>query len=531
MKLFRRVSLSAALGACAVAAGLLGGVGSANAQGAPPGFFQVPGTNTALLITGQVGVRMIYDANGLQDSPAFPGIESDVLIPLFIPITSKAATTCPALGTCNGANVRGPNSSILHFSSQDYSLGFITSTPTAYGDLGTVLILGAGNDAFDDFGPVGLAFHATGLVVGFGTLGPFMAGMNASLFGDADAAPDTFQEPLALAGQVGNLNPGFRYTWKGPNGFSIAGSVEAPLTTNGYTGAIVGNFENSLLGSTFPGGAGFGPDNVFGAGTLNGSTKIPDFILKARWDQPWGHIAIAGLLHQNTTACTLNCNPASNFLSVGGLAPDNPLNTTGMYSPIDPGNQAGTSNFLYGQPPNMDIPYLTREGWGINVTGHLNTIGKDAVKWGMFLGQGLGSYMGDYGDTGIYAQVCTNGSPNLRGRECAVPNFTGASYIPVGVGGYVSYQHFWTDQLRSTIGGGASHVFIKNSMINNVFIENEQSDIQHWSLVANLIWSPVPKVDLGVQYIYYHVTRASGEFAGGAIAVDNRISMGALFHF
>ena len=30
----------------------------------------------------------------------------------------------------------------------------------------------------------------------------------------------------------------------------------------------------------------------------------------------------------------------------------------------------------------------------------------------------------------------------------------------------------------------------------------------HWSIAANLIWSPVPKVDLGVEYIYYHINFA-----------------------
>ncbi len=520
MKLFRSIGLGAALGALTVAGGLLGGVGSAHAQGAPPGFFQVPGTSTALLITGQVGTRMIYDSNSLQDSPAFPGVEADVLIPLFIPISNAK---CPATGTCNGINGAGPNSSMLHFSSQDYSLGFITSTPTAYGDLGTVLIFGAGNDVFSDFGPVGLAFHSTGLVVGFGTLGPFMAGFNASLFGDADAAPDTFGEPLALAGQVGGLNPSFRYTWKGPNGITIAGSVEAPFTSNGATGAIVGNFENSLLGASFPGGAGFGPDNVFSTGTLNGSTHVPDFVLKARWDQPWGHVSIAGLLHNNNSNCTLNCNPLTNFEAVGGLADG--------IGTVSPGNQAGTAAFLYGAQPDQNIPSISREGWGVNLTGHFNTWGKDAIKWGVFGGYGLGSYMGDYGDTGIYISTCTFGSPNLRGPTCAVPNFTGASYIPAAMGGYVSYQHFWTDQLRSTFGFGGSRVYIQNQFINNVFIENEQMDTSHWSLVGNLIWSPVPKVDLGLQYIYYHVHRASAEFAGSAIAIDNRISAGALFHF
>ena len=124
MKLLRNLSLGTALGALTVAGGLLGAATTANAQGAPPGFFQIPGTTTALLITGQVGTRGVYDANDAAvDYPALMPISSDILIPLFIPSTGNVNQ--------NGNNAKGG----FHFTAKDFSFGFITATPTAWGEM------------------------------------------------------------------------------------------------------------------------------------------------------------------------------------------------------------------------------------------------------------------------------------------------------------------------------------------------------------------------------------------------------------
>ena len=240
MKLFRNLSLGVALGALTVAGGLLGAATTASAQGAPPGFFQIPGTTTALLITGQVGTRAIYDSVSAPDYPAFMATDSDILIPLFIP---ALAPIRPATNNAKGS---------FHFSTRDFSFGFITSTPTAWGPMETVLIMGAGSN-LNDPGPVGKSFQNVGVVVAFGTLGPWMAGMNGSLIGDEQATPDTMGEPLALPGQLGGLQPSVRYTWKGPGGWSLAGSLEEPFTT-GVANDPIGNFPNQLLPPAAGGG-------------------------------------------------------------------------------------------------------------------------------------------------------------------------------------------------------------------------------------------------------------------------------------
>jgi hypothetical protein len=499
MKLLRNLSLATAVGALTVAGGLLGAAPQANAQGAPPGFFQVPGTSTALLITGQVGTRGIYDFNDYDvDYPALMGISSDILIPLFIPASDNVSK--------EGNN----NSGGFHFSAKDFSFGFITSTPTAWGPLGTVMILGAGSNLNDPSG-FSQAFQNVGIVVAFGTLGPFSAGMNGTLLSDDDAAPDTMGEPLALTGQLGGIQPGIRYTWKGPNGFTLAASLEQDFTA-GVASGFIGNFPNQLFSpatnALLAGGGlasdGWGPDAPWNTGTLGGRTTWPDLILKARWDQPWGHIAGAFLLHELSSSCAeVQCTPT-------------------------------------GDPAAGNVPDFTKLGWTFNLTGHLNTFGKDALKGGAFFGKGVDHYMGDWGgNQGM--QIGMGPTCGGSGVTPTTQTWCPQPYIPFSWGIYAAYQHFWTDQLRSTVGVGYSHVnnnFNYQTSLNMIFpafvganVDNES----HLSAVANLIWSPVPKVDLGVEYVYYHVTYLTNNLGvvGGAGngGSDNRLEVESIFHF
>jgi hypothetical protein len=496
MKLFRNLSLGVALGALTAAGGLLGAATTANAQGAPPGFFQIPGTTTALLITGQVGTRGIYDGNDYNNAyPGLMGISSDILIPLFIPST----------GDLNHAG--NNNNGGFHFTAKDFSFGFITSTPTAWGNLGTVMILGAGSNLNDPAG-FSQAFQNVGVVVAFGTLGPWMAGMNGTLMADEDAAPDTMGEPLGITGQLGGIQPGVRYTWKGPNGFSLAGALEQQFTS-GVSSENIGNFPNQLFGSfvkSLLNGSDWGPDTPFNTGTLGGTTTWPDLIIKARWDQPWGHIAGAFLLHELSSSCTENCFP---------------------------GSAANASPVGLGLPA---LPVMTKLGWGINLTGHINTWGKDTLKGGIFVGQGIDHYLGDYGgnqglDVAYGNSLTTNGTP----LACATAT-TWCSTIPTSWGLYAAYQHFWTDQLRSTLGGGYSHVGTKLAYTGDFNAQNVDNT-SHASVLVNLIWSPVPKVDLGIEYLWYRVTylespfQATGAGSTSNAGYDNRVEVESIFHF
>jgi Porin subfamily len=501
MKLLRNLSLGLAVGALTAATALLGSAQPASAQGAPPGFLQLPGTNISLLITGQVGTRVIYDS--VQTGyPAYYESQADALVPIFIGVGPQTLANTGHTGS-------------IHFSSTDANIGFITATHTSWGELQTVLILATSSDNNLAYGPPGVTNFSTTInpLLGFATLGPLMVGLNTSLFGDDDANPtaDTMNEPLAVSGVAGGIQPSIRYTFVGAGGFSLAGSVENPVTT-GISGMPVGNFDNVIWPSNFiypgpgcpsGGGAGcgggvWGPDQPFSTGTLNGVNTIPDFVLAARLDQPWGHIRIAGMLHFLNSSCNENCGP----YGIAGITP--------------PGTLPG-------------LPDVHKTGWGVNITGHLNTFGKDKLMAGFVFGQGLDHYLGEFANTGL-----------MVGPNVADTGFVSA--IPFAYGGYVAYKHFWTDQLRSTLAFGAAHVDPEFGVFNGGTLYNSVASgvvnqliyqTDHWSLTANLIWSPVNNVDLGAQVIYYHVTTAQ---AGSNNTYDNnghdvRVEVGGAIRF
>ena len=137
---------------------------------------------------------------------------------------------------------------------------------------------------------------------------------------------------------------------------------------------------------------------------------------------------------------------------------------------------------------------MTKVGYGLNLTGHLNTWGKDTLKGGVFAGKGIDHYMGDYGgNQGL--EIGSGAAQWLRRQARGVPMFRprGASTR--------AYQHFWTELVAVDPGcwllAREQQLAIMGAFNTTSNVANES----HSSVVANLIWSPVPKVDLGVEYI------------------------------
>jgi hypothetical protein len=460
-----------------------------------------------LLITGQVGTRLIYDSVQ-TGTPGFYELQADALVPIFIGVGPQTLSNNSSTGS-------------IHLSSTDANIGFITSTQTSWGPLETVLILAATYNGDTAYAPPGLPNFTTGItpLLGFATLGPLMIGLNTSLFGDDDANPtsDMMNEPLGVAGVVGELIPSFRYTWKGPGGLSIAAAVENAVSEGvvSYPGGNgFGNFDNVLFpGSAYQNSGNvhqsgiYGPDQVWSQGSLNGNEYIPNFVVKARLDQPWGHISLSGVLTEINSSCSINCDAAS----------------------------YGNTNVIPASAGTM--PYFNKTGWGINLTGHLNTWGKDKLMGGAFVGEGLGTYMGDYGAQGGMA----------IGQNPSTGAYIAA--LPTEWGFFAAYKHFWTEQLRSTVAGGFSHIENESSTycggqaiavcntppvnVSAALVNALVAQDQHWSISANLIWSPVNNVDLGVQVIYYHVQTDQANFinSNNNEGHDLRVEAGGAIRF
>ncbi|MDH3235411.1 MAG: porin, partial [Alphaproteobacteria bacterium] len=80
-------------------------------------------------------------------------------------------------------------------------------------------------------------------------------------------------------------------------------------------------------------------------------------------------------------------------------------------------------------------------------------------------------------------------------------------------GGQIWIQHRWTDTLRSNLVYGR----IRNDYVQQVTGGKNaggSATQDYWTIHANLIWRPVPRVDIGVEYIYGFnglVNSANGE--------------------
>jgi hypothetical protein len=209
-------------------------------------------------------------------------------------------------------------------------------------------------------------------------------------------------------------------------------------TTIRYTYAGAGGF--SVAGAIEqPNPEGF--DNTTGAtwqnlGLAGGWVQVPDFLGKVSLYQSWGHISAAVLLR------------------------DQIVRATGVR--------------------------LSKTTYGGHISGSLNTFGKDVLRGSFMVGTGLGSYLSDMGS-----------NAGLQVSSLSVnPAVVDA---PISYGAFLGYTHWWTNELRSSLMAGWSHVDLSTSAITTVGSQNNL-DKRHIGTTLNLIWSPVPQVDLGLEY-------------------------------
>ena len=80
---------------------------------------------------------------------------------------------------------------------------------------------------------------------------------------------------------------------------------------------------------------------------------------------------------------------------------------------------------------------------------------------------------------------------------------------------WIWYQHWWTENLRSTLATSAIYNGLNTNLIGQNTTNNKLLSMAH----ANLIWSPAAFVDLGIEYAWGHrVTVAN--FKGVAYALQ-----------
>ena len=117
-------------------------------------------------------------------------------------------------------------------------------------------------------------------------------------------------------------------------------------------------------------------------------------------------------------------------------------------------------------------------GYGLNVSGKYLVATKSNVFANFSYGDGIGRYIW-----------------NAQNLGATYNSATGKLTSNVAYGGYAGAQVFYTDTVRSSFVYGHAHI---NDASLLVATTPKSTDSVH----ANLLWSPVPQVDLGVEYIW-----------------------------
>lgn len=116
-------------------------------------------------------------------------------------------------------------------------------------------------------------------------------------------------------------------------------------------------------------------------------------------------------------------------------------------------------------------------GWGLSVSGKIKIGEKDSVFGRYAGGDGIGRYLFDVAGSGAAYQT-----DNLTAQSAH--------------GGHATYRHFWNDKLSTNIIGGYV------SIDNDTSIVGAAVNKSIYSAHANLIWQPIDKVKIGVEYMH-----------------------------
>jgi len=156
---------------------------------------------------------------------------------------------------------------------------------------------------------------------------------------------------------------------------------------------------------------------------------------------------------------------------------------------------------------SVDTGVVDDSTWGGAITfgGRIPTFGKDDLRFQLNYGNALGRYV-----TTLFKDAAYNTVTN------EVETFD-------QYGGFLAYRHFWINNLRSNLVYSYGAADNDTSFITST-LDTTNKEFQ--SIHVNLIWSIVPSVDLGVEYLHGY-----REVESGAEGELNRIQFMAQYNF
>lgn len=215
-----------------------------------------------------------------------------------------------------------------------------------------------------------------------------------------------------------------------------------------------------------------------------------------RWTQPFNFGSLQFAL-ENPEARYASKDAAAPTSGSGEYLPDVIIRANldtdfGHFSVAGMGRQLIIDNGIYD-----DDTY----GGALSVTGSI-PLGKDKLVMQINYGNALGRYM-EAGFADAFINPVTH---EIETNE--------------QWGGLVSYKHCWLENLRSTL----AYSYAERD--NDLDYVADTVDSKYQSFHANLMWSPVSRISVGIEYIY-----ATREIENGDDGDINRLQSGFQYNF
>jgi len=419
------------------------GVADAVVGGDIPRSFKLPGSDTSMSIKTLIKADFIYDFDqSLGDSAGWAFV------------TKK--------GVVQGSGQSQNRTNQFRFDARFSRLTFETRTPTDYGPLTTFIdadFWGAaeGPGLLGGSGGFGNAFVTNSYLFelrdAFATLGPILVGQFISNMVDGEAFGEVLDH-FGPPGEFVTVQSQVRYT---QNWGKWTGSVSAENPQSDFTASETTH--GGTLAAT--GGACFLSGSY---GSCNSYEEIPDLTAAVQYSDSWGHLKLAGLLrHEGFNT---------------GIAGGAGTVASPIYHRVDQGTWGG----------------------GGVLSGHVNLgtlapfFGGDTLGGQGYYGSGIGRYVVFSG--GLYNGAVLKINTNAAGT---VVTSTRLESEP-DVGGFIWYQHNWTDTLRSTVDFGLARAHVSAATLPSQTLQADSV----WAGYANLLWSPLKQTTFGLEFMWGH---------------------------
>lgn len=258
--------------------------------------------------------------------------------------------------------------------------------------------------------------------------------------------------------------------------FNSIRTADTRLNLLAYTATFGSGFSATISLEDRVSGAGTGGGRDLGVGSLAGAALVrqgqdyPDLVGSLRVDQGWGSAQLSGAVGNRKGASAISAVAVTGDEFVWAIQGGVKLNL--------PMLAAGDTLFLQAAYADGALGYLGYTGSGVGAFG-LGRIG------------------------------------NLALFDTALNTVTGSMKNSTGYSLVAAFRHFWTPTLRSEISASYSELKLGYVTPGTVGLQRSM-DPKEFIAAANLIWSPVSGLDIGVEVLYSNL-----QLRQPVVAVDN----------